>query len=210
MRTQVMSLALTSVAVGSINSNSTLFCLVHLQRLNLADNHFNYSQIPSQVGNLSKLTYLNLSHSAFFGQIPFEVSKLSQLSSLDLCCNYDLSSGIYFLQFKQLSLTSLVGNLTRIENLDLSGVNIFSTVPNIFANLSNLRSLYLHDCGMHGQFPIGIFKLPNLRVLDVKYNQISLVLGLTLNIGVVVWRKLTLEAPVSLVSYPLLWEISAP
>ncbi|XP_050273275.1 receptor-like protein 7 [Quercus robur] len=171
MRTQVMSLALTSVAVGSINSNSTLFCLVHLQRLNLADNHFNYSQIPSQVGNLSKLTYLNLSHSAFFGQIPFEVSKLSQLSSLDLCCNYDLSSGIYFLQFKQLSLTSLVGNLTRIENLDLSGVNIFSTVPNIFANLSNLRSLYLHDFGMHGQFPIGIFKLPNLRVLDVKYNQ---------------------------------------
>ena len=75
------------------------------------------------------------------------------------------------MQFNELSLTSLVGNLTRIENLDLSGVNIFSTVPNIFANLSNLRTLYLHDSGMHGEFPPGIFKLPNLRVLDVKYNQ---------------------------------------
>ena len=114
-------------------------------------------------------SYLNLSYSVF-GQIPFEISKLSQLSSLDLCCNYDFSLGKH-LQFKDLSLTSLVGNLTHIEKLDLSGVSIFSMVPNIFANLSNLRSFYLHDCGMHGEFPIGIFKLPNLRVLDVKYNQ---------------------------------------
>ena len=146
----------------------------------------------------------------FSGQIPFEVSKLSQLSSLDLWCSYDLFSDKYFLLFNELSLTSLVGNLTRIENLDLSGVNIFSTVPNIFANLSNLRTLYLHDCGMHGEFPPGIFKLPNLRVLDVSTTKISLVLGLTFNIWVVVWRKLTLEALFSQVSYPFLWETSAP
>ena len=157
---------------GSINSNSSLFRLVHLQSLNLAHNHFNYSQIPSQIGNLSRLTYLNLSSSMFSGQIPFEVSKLSQLSSLYLCCNIDLSSwNINLLQLKKLSLASLVGNLTRLENLDLGGVTIMSTVPNILGNLSTLRSLYLHDCGMYGEFPIGIFKLPNLRVLDVKYNK---------------------------------------
>uniref|UniRef100_A0A2N9F0X7 Leucine-rich repeat-containing N-terminal plant-type domain-containing protein n=1 Tax=Fagus sylvatica TaxID=28930 RepID=A0A2N9F0X7_FAGSY len=162
----------SSCLYGLINSNSSLFRLVHLQRLNLADNDFNYSQIPSQVGNLSRLEYLNLSSSMFSGQISFEVSKLSQLSSLYLCCNYDLSSwNINLLQLKKLSLTSLVGNLTRLENLDLGGVTIISTVPNIFANLSTLRSLYLHDCGMYGEFPIGIFKLRNLRFLDVKYNK---------------------------------------
>jgi Leucine-rich repeat (LRR) protein len=75
------------------------------------------------------------------------------------------------LQLKELSLTSLVGNLTGLENLDLTGVNISSTVPNIFANLSTLRSLHLPACGMHGEFPIGIFMLPNLRVLNVNYNE---------------------------------------
>ena len=90
---------------------------------------------------------------------------------MDLCCNYNLSSGKYFLQFKQLSLTSLVGNLTRIKYLDLSGESIFSTVPNIFANLSTLTSLYLHDYGVHGEFPIGIFKIPKLLVLDLKHNK---------------------------------------
>uniref|UniRef100_A0A2N9FF82 Leucine-rich repeat-containing N-terminal plant-type domain-containing protein n=1 Tax=Fagus sylvatica TaxID=28930 RepID=A0A2N9FF82_FAGSY len=162
----------SSCLYGSINSNSSLFRLVHLQSLNLAHNHFKYSQIPSQIGNLSRLTYLNLSSSMFSGQIPFEVSKLSQLSSLYLCCNIDLSSwNIKLLQLKELSLTSLVENLTRLENLDLGGVTIVSTVPNIFANLSTLRSLYLHDCGMYGEFPRGIFKLPNLRILDMKYNK---------------------------------------
>ena len=119
-----------SCLYGSINSNSTLFHLVHLQKLNLADNYFNYSQIPSQVGNVWRLTPLNLAHSMFSGQIPLEVSKLSQLSSLGLGWNHDSKKGL--LQLGRLSLTSLVGNLALLEDLDLSRVNISSTVPNIY------------------------------------------------------------------------------
>ncbi|KAF3946138.1 hypothetical protein CMV_027561 [Castanea mollissima] len=153
----------SSYLYGSINSSSSLFNLVHLRSLNLADNHFNYSQIPSTVSNLSKLTHLNLSGSMFSSQIPLEFSQLSQMSSLDLSLNH--------LEIKKPSLGHLAENLTRLENLDLSWVSIISIVPNNLGNLSSLTSLRLSDCQLNGEFPIGIFKLPNLRVLDVQFNE---------------------------------------
>ena len=154
----------SSCLYGSINSSSSLFNLVHLQRLNLAYNHFNYSQIPSTISSLSKLTYLNLSNSSFSSQIPLEFSQLSQMSSLDLSFNHDL-------EIKKPSLGRLVENLTHLEELDLSGVSITSIVPNILANLTSLTTLRLSDCQLNGEFPIGIFKLPNLRVLDLLQNK---------------------------------------
>lgn len=42
----------SSFLYGSINSTSSLFRFARLQRLNLADNHFNYSRIPSDLGRL--------------------------------------------------------------------------------------------------------------------------------------------------------------
>ena len=71
---------------GSINSSSSLFQLVHLQKLNLAYNNFNHSEIPIGVGWLSKLTDLNLSCFGFLGEIP-EILQLSKLVSLDLYSN---------------------------------------------------------------------------------------------------------------------------
>ena len=86
------------------------------------------------------------------------------MSSLDLSFNHDL-------EIKRPSLGRLVGNLTRLEKLDLSGVSIISIVPNILANLSSLTSLCLSDCKLYGEFPVGIFKLPNLQVLNVRKNK---------------------------------------
>ena len=88
MRSRVMyviSLDLRSNCLyGSINFISSLFRLVHLQRLDLSYNHFNYSPIPPHVRNLSRLTYLNLTASMFSGQIPFEISHLSHMTPLHL------------------------------------------------------------------------------------------------------------------------------
>ncbi|KAJ6303394.1 hypothetical protein OIU77_017297 [Salix suchowensis] len=152
----------SSFLYGSIDSNSTLFHLVHLGRLNLADNDFNNSEIPSEIRNLPRLFDLNLSFSVFSGQIPAEILELSKLVSLDLGANS--------LKLQEPGLQHLVEALTNLEVLHLSRVDISAKVPQIMANLSSLSSLFLSDCGLQGEFPLGIFQLPNLRFLSIRFN----------------------------------------
>ncbi|PSS16085.1 Receptor-like protein [Actinidia chinensis var. chinensis] len=148
---------------GSINSSSSLFNLVHLQRLNLGGNNFNQSEIPSAISKLSSLTSLDLLSSYFSGQVPSEVLGLSKLTSLVLSFNP--------LKLHNPGLNSLVENLTSLQMLHLSTVDISSAVPDAMANLSSLTSLILRDCGLHGHFPVDIFHLKKLQVLIMDSNQ---------------------------------------
>ncbi|XP_024966101.1 receptor-like protein 7 [Cynara cardunculus var. scolymus] len=147
---------------GPINSTTFLFRLVHLQTLNLAKNDFAESQIPSEIGLLTQLRSLNLSASGFSGQIPREISQLIQLSLLDLSRNT--------LELQSPSLENLVQNLTRLEELDLSGVDISSSVPDFLGNFSSLRFINLSDCWLQNEFPTTILQLPKLKVLDLGKN----------------------------------------
>ncbi|KAM1230244.1 hypothetical protein ACFX2G_041319 [Malus domestica] len=164
----------SSCLYGSINSNSSLFRLVHLQRLKLSDNNFNHSQIPTRIRNFPSLTHLDLSFSVFSGQVPSEVSLLSKLTYLDLSGNVDnLSEDEYrpLLKLEASDLGSLVQNLTSLEVLSLSFVNISSAIPHSMANLSSLKTLALVECHLFDEFPVRIFQLPNLEILSVRYNQ---------------------------------------
>nr|KAJ0195279.1 hypothetical protein LSAT_V11C700380820 [Lactuca sativa] len=148
---------------GHINSTSAIFSLVHLQSLNLAMNNFFESQIPSEIAHLKQLRSLDLSDSGFGGQVPNEISQLMQLSSLDLSMNpLKLQSPNGF--------KNLVQNLTGLEELHLSGVDISSSVPHFLANFSSLRSIRLQNCLLENEFPAGIFQLQKLKSLDLSFN----------------------------------------
>nr|XP_048330759.1 receptor-like protein 7 [Ziziphus jujuba var. spinosa] len=117
------------------------------------------------------LTYLNLSRSSFRGQIPKEISHLFKLSQLDLSFNYNENVEQKALELKNPNMSSLLQNLIGLEVLDLSYVNISSIVPNFLSNFTSLASLFLLNCGLHGEFPGTTFQLPNLRYLDVGSNR---------------------------------------
>nr|XP_034911585.1 receptor-like protein Cf-9 homolog [Populus alba] len=154
-----------SMLYGTLHSNSTLFSLHHLQKLDLSDNHFKSSHISSRFGQFSNLTLLNLNYSVFAGQVPSEITHLSKLVSLDLSDNDDLS-------LEPISFDKIVRNLTNLRELDLSQVNISLLVPSSLMNLSSsFSSLSLSNCGLQGKFPGNIFLLPNLESLDLSDNK---------------------------------------
>ncbi|XP_028116803.1 receptor-like protein 6 [Camellia sinensis] len=157
----------------SINSSSSLFSLVQLQRLNLSCNDFDYSYIPPEICHLSELISLNLSSSVFSGQIPWEISKLSKFVSIDLSFSVDSSfSGL--LKLEKLGLRSLLQNLTNLKVLRLNDVSISSEVPDTLANLTSLTTLVLENCGLRGfkQHP-DILPWDNLIILHLSYNMMK-------------------------------------
>ncbi|XLU55008.1 hypothetical protein S245_049656 [Arachis hypogaea] len=160
-----------------MDPNSTLFSLVHLQSLDLSDNDFNHSQIPAKIGDLSQLSYLNLSQvgeTTLSGEVPTQISHLSNLLSLDLR-SYILppldNLMINHLQLKVSTLRSLIQNSTRLEQLRLNYVSISSSLPNTLTNLTSLQKLSFRNCELYGEFPVGIFYFPNLTSLNLVQNQ---------------------------------------
>jgi Leucine-rich repeat (LRR) protein len=167
---QVTALDLAcSMLYGTLHSNSTLFSLHHLQKLDLSDNDFQSSHISSQFGQFSNLTYLNLNYSVFAGQVPSEISHLSKLVSLDLSGDEN-----DYLSLEPISFDKFVRNLTQLRELDLSRVNMSLVVPNSLMNLSSsLSSLKLFSCGLQGKFPSSIRKFKHLQQLDLADNNLT-------------------------------------
>ncbi|XP_031256068.1 receptor-like protein Cf-9 homolog [Pistacia vera] len=151
---------------GSIPSNSSLFFLPHLRRLNLAFNNFNSSQISSAFNKFPSLRLLNLSSSNFHGQLPSEISHLTKLISLDLSHNH--------LRLETPVLYGLSQNLTELKELILDDVDMFTVVPSfLVSSLQNLVSIDYHDNLLNGTIPSGLFILPLLEFMDLSYNQFA-------------------------------------
>ncbi|KAH0772485.1 hypothetical protein KY290_009622 [Solanum tuberosum] len=150
--------------VGTIDSNSSLFQLFHLQRLNLSFNNFPNSHISPEFGKFSSLKHLDLSQSYFSGQIPYEVSHRSKLQSRRISTIFDSNK----LRPTTHDFELLLQNLTQLRELDLSGINISSTIPLNFS--SHLTTLRLSETGLYGIIPESIFHLPNLETLDLSSN----------------------------------------
>ncbi|KAI3729967.1 hypothetical protein L6452_18640 [Arctium lappa] len=170
---QIVGLDLSNETIsGGIDNSSVLFGLENLENLNLAGNKFNFLQIPSRVGSLISLKYLNLSNSDFSGQIPGELSQLTSLEVLDLSSL--LSYGIRSLKLEKPNLTTLVQNLTLLKGLYLDSVNIsaqkFDWCKGLSSSLPDLEILSLSNCQLSGP---SLGKLKSLSIIRLALNNLS-------------------------------------
>nr|XP_048332931.1 receptor-like protein Cf-9 homolog [Ziziphus jujuba var. spinosa] len=152
---------------GAFHSNSTLFFLRNLQSLYLLYNDFGGSTIPSEFGKFTNLEHLILSDSNFSGNVPPEISYLSKLVKLDLSYNNIL------LKVDTFTLKRTVTNLTNLEALYLSRVDMSSVSPVVLMNLSSsLINLTLSFSSLGGNLPADyIFRLPKLEMLSLFRNE---------------------------------------
>ncbi|XP_060667865.1 receptor-like protein 6 [Ziziphus jujuba] len=148
-----------------INSNNTLFSLIHLQTLNLDDNDFNYSHIPPAIKQLSGLTYLNLTihlRSLVRNLTSLEIFRLSHV---------DISSTIPDFLANFSSLTSLLledcelyGELSRLTFLNLAMNNFSGNIASSLHNLTQLIVLCLHSNHITGPIPPSLGNLTKLEL----------------------------------------------
>ncbi|XP_006303206.2 receptor like protein 30 isoform X1 [Capsella rubella] len=154
---------------GKLESNSSLFKLLHLRDLNLTGNNFNGSSIPAQFDKLMKLETLDLSDSSLSGQIPVNLLQLTKLVSLHLSSSFypDSSSS---LSIDESFLHLLAQNLRSLRELDMSNVNISSKIPHEFSKMRSLRSLDLSYCNLCGKFPSSVLLIPSLQSIRLINN----------------------------------------
>ncbi|KAL6278176.1 hypothetical protein ACE6H2_021777 [Prunus campanulata] len=168
----VVGLDISSECItGGIDNSSSLFDLEHLQTLNMANNKLGSvdHSIPSAIGKLTDLRYLNLSKTDYSGQIPIEISSLTKLVVLDI-------SNIYN-SLKIPNLGMLFQNLTELTELYLDDVDISAQGAQwceaISSSLPNLRVLSMSGTSLSGPIDQSLAKLQSLSVIRLDFNDIS-------------------------------------
>nr|WP_278002567.1 COR domain-containing protein [Nodosilinea sp. FACHB-13] len=133
--------------------------LTKLTSLNLGYNQL--TALPESIGQLTKLTSLNLSHNQLIA-LPESIGQLTSLSSLNL-------------HSKQLTaLPESIGQLTSLTSLTLHS-NQLTVLPESIGQLTSLTSLTLHSNQLTA-LPESIGQLTNLTSLNLRSNQLMALL----------------------------------
>ncbi|XP_027184313.1 receptor-like protein EIX1 [Coffea eugenioides] len=146
----------------------SLVNLTNLRHLDLSLNNFSGIRIPTFLGLLKELRYLNLSDAGFVGEVPHHLGNLSHLRYLDI--------GVVLGGIIQNKLTSndleWVARLSSLETLSLNSVDLSGAqdVFNAINMLPLLKALDLEGCRLTIPHLLHV-NSTSLSSLDLSANQ---------------------------------------
>ncbi|KAG8381050.1 hypothetical protein BUALT_Bualt06G0080800 [Buddleja alternifolia] len=145
----------------------SLINIKNLAHLDLSRNNFGGAQIPSFIGSLNYLQYLDLSESGFEGIIPHHIGNLSSLEYLNVGDHFGSKLIVTNMQW--------LSNLSSLKYLDMTGVNLSepSDWLQVINNLHSLVDLRLSRCRLTLFTSIDVVDFTSLRVLDLSGNDFN-------------------------------------
>ncbi|KAF7147375.1 hypothetical protein RHSIM_Rhsim03G0158300 [Rhododendron simsii] len=122
--------------------NPSLLDLKHPQYLDLSSNDFEGTSVPSFIGSITNLRYLNLSDAGFRGAIPPQLGNLTKIHYMDLRGGFDDHNELVLHSDGNLHWLS---GLVSLQHLDMSGIDLSKALDwlQVTSNLSLLVELHL-------------------------------------------------------------------
>lgn len=114
-------------------------------------------QLPEVIGELTKLTSLDLSYCKYLKALPETLGNLTALQIL----------GVSYCDMLE-SLPNSIGDLTALTRLDVSYCCSLKQLPKSVGGLSSLKSLSLSCCTRLAALPDSVSKLRGLRQLSLR------------------------------------------
>ncbi|GMP67973.1 hypothetical protein CsSME_00027756 [Camellia sinensis var. sinensis] len=142
--------------------------------------------IPSEIGNISNLAFLNLQQNGLTGFIPSTIKALGKLQILDLSNNKlygfipdDICQlkNMGDLRLNQNELFGLIpeclGNITSLRYLHLNSNKLTFVIPTRLGNLKDILEINLSSNSLNGNLPpqLGSFKV--ITLIDFSMNQFT-------------------------------------
>ncbi|KAL8510902.1 hypothetical protein ACS0TY_017643 [Phlomoides rotata] len=118
--------------------------------------------IAGEIGNLSSLTFLNMSSNQLSDHIPETIGLLKKLNTLSLSYNY--LSGNIPLSF---------GNLSQLQVLNLTGNQLTGEFPSAVIRCHSLKTLHLGANKFTGNIPAEFWNLSAIQRLDLSRNNFT-------------------------------------
>ncbi|KAL9162320.1 hypothetical protein ABFS82_07G082400 [Erythranthe guttata] len=157
---RVLDLGDNPLITGSIPETianmSTLFDRLGIYGTQIA------GRIPAGIGNLIRLTRLQLSYNNLEGPIPLSIGRLFNLRVLNLEDNRITSDA-----------PSAFGNLTFLYSLSLQINNFSGIIPTSLVNCTNMRELDLSRNNFIGPIPREILIPTSYVFLNLSYNELT-------------------------------------